>query len=202
MTAYVTYWCIFTAAKNTSQNWYSSKVSDVKVMSNNKVELVGKSSLSSMIHQDFNRWTICFNRSLELEFSTAKNLRLSKLWWCPLSCPALTFRIRHLTASTLSHQVNLDPLPRSIWSVVKCLGTLDEDSGNLGSISSTFYEQLLHLQIPNAQKTVKLSAFFALSGSLHVKAVHKMLVQLAPCVYKSTFYACLFHMKVFWTAFL
>ncbi len=50
----------------------------------------------------------------------------------------------------------------------------------LGSISSTFFEQLLNLQIPKAEKTVKLSVFFALSGSAHVKAAHRMLVKLTP----------------------
>ena len=48
---------------------------------------------------------ILINRSSELEFSTAKNLRRFKLWWCPLSCPALTSRTRPPTASTSSHQV-------------------------------------------------------------------------------------------------
>jgi hypothetical protein len=46
-----------------------------------------------------------------------------------------------------------------------------------GSISPTFYVQLLHLQIPKAQKnSVKPSVFFALLGSARIKAVSKMLL--------------------------
>ena len=49
----------------------------------------------------------------------------------------------------------------------------------LVSISSTFYEQLLCLQIPKAQKkTVKSSSFFALLGSLSVKSDRRTLVKL------------------------
>jgi len=49
---------------------------------------------------------------------------------------------------------------------------------NLGSISTTFYAQLLQAQIPKAQKnTFKL---FALLRSALVKAAHKMLVKLTP----------------------
>jgi len=49
------------------------------------------------------------------------------------------------------------------------------------SISSTFYEQLLHAQIPKAQKkTDNLTVFFALSGSVCVKAAHRMLIKLTP----------------------
>jgi len=41
----------------------------------------------------------------------------------------------------------------------------------LGPISSMFYEQFLHLQIPNAQKkTDNFTVFFALLGSAFVKA--------------------------------
>ncbi len=50
---------------------------------------------------------------------------------------------------------------------------------SLGSISSTFYLQLLLSQIPKAlKKTVKLSIFFTLSGSRSVIAAHKTLVKL------------------------
>ncbi len=45
-----------------------------------------------------------------------------------------------------------------------------------GSISPTFYVQLLHAQIPNAQKIQSSCEFFTLLGS----AVHKMLVKLTP----------------------
>jgi len=49
-----------------------------------------------------------------------------------------------------------------------------------GSISSTFYEQLLRSQIPNALKknTVKPSVVFALLGSALVKAAHRTLMKL------------------------
>jgi len=47
------------------------------------------------------------------------------------------------------------------------------------SISLRFIEQLLHSQIPKAQKkTVKLSVFFMLSGSSLKKAARRMLVKL------------------------
>ncbi len=48
------------------------------------------------------------------------------------------------------------------------------------SISPTFYEQLLCSQIPNAQKIVKSSVFFALLGPVCIKAAHKTLVKLTP----------------------
>ncbi len=56
---------------------------------------------------------------------------------------------------------------------------------NLGSISSMFYEQLLHLQIRKAQKTNSLTVFLALLGSACVKAVHRRLMKLTPVAYKS-----------------
>ena len=52
---------------------------------------------------------------------------------------------------------------------------------NQVSISPTFYQQLLRVQIPKAQKkTVKLSSFFALLGSSRVKAACRTLVKLTP----------------------
>jgi len=63
-----------------------------------------------------------------------------------------------------------------------------------GSISSTFYVQLLRPQIPKAQKdTDDLTVFFTLSGSTSVKAACKTLMKstvddvglisnLSPCV--------------------
>ena len=49
------------------------------------------------------------------------------------------------------------------------------------SISPTFYEQLLRAQIPKAQKKrVKLSSFFAILESAHVKPVRRILVKLTP----------------------
>jgi len=48
-------------------------------------------------------------------------------------------------------------------------------SHELVSISSTFYQQLLHAQIPKAQKkTVNLLVFWALLGSVQTKAAHRM----------------------------
>ncbi len=47
-----------------------------------------------------------------------------------------------------------------------------------GSISSIFYEQLLHSQITKAQK--RQSLFFALSGSAHKKAACRTLMKLNP----------------------
>ena len=52
-----------------------------------------------------------------------------------------------------------------------------------GSISPTFYKQLLLAQIPKAQKkTVKFSSFIALLGSACVKAACRKLVKLTPGV--------------------
>ncbi len=52
---------------------------------------------------------------------------------------------------------------------------------NLASISSTFYIQLLHLQILKALKyTDDLTIFFTLLGSTSVKAALKTLVKLTP----------------------
>ena len=49
------------------------------------------------------------------------------------------------------------------------------------SISPTFYEQLLCLQIPKAQKKrVKLSSVIVFLGSLKVKAARRTLVKLTP----------------------
>jgi len=50
------------------------------------------------------------------------------------------------------------------------------------SISSTFYEQRLHLKITKAQKTDTLTVNFVLLGSALVKASHKMLVKSTPGV--------------------
>jgi len=51
----------------------------------------------------------------------------------------------------------------------------------LGSILSTFYVQLLRMQIPKALKdTAELTVFFTLLGSTSLKAVCKMLVKLTP----------------------
>jgi len=56
------------------------------------------------------------------------------------------------------------------------------------SISPTFYEQLLRLQIPKEQnKTDSLTVFFLLLGYALVKAAHKKLVKLTlggPCYWR------------------
>jgi len=50
-----------------------------------------------------------------------------------------------------------------------------------GSISPTFYANLLNAKVPKAQKdTDDLTVIFALLGSARVKALHKMLVKLTP----------------------
>jgi len=52
---------------------------------------------------------------------------------------------------------------------------------NLGSISTTFYEQLFSHEDPkSAKKTVKLSVFFALWGSECPKAARRTLMKLTP----------------------
>ena len=52
---------------------------------------------------------------------------------------------------------------------------------NQGSISSTFYEQLLRVHTPKAlKKTAKSSSFFALLGSTSVKAACRTLMKLTP----------------------
>jgi hypothetical protein len=49
------------------------------------------------------------------------------------------------------------------------------------SILSTFQKQLLHVQIPKAQKKIEnLTVFLALLGSACEKAPHRTLMELAP----------------------
>jgi hypothetical protein len=56
-------------------------------------------------------------------------------------------------------------------------------------MSPSFYAQLLHAQIPKAQKkTVKLSVFFALWGSVRVKVRNKMLAKSTLVSISSMFY--------------
>jgi len=51
------------------------------------------------------------------------------------------------------------------------------------SISSTFYEQLLHAWSPKVPKdTDEVTDFFAISGSASVKAARIMLMKLTPGV--------------------
>ena len=49
-----------------------------------------------------------------------------------------------------------------------------------GSISSTFYTQLLRAQIPKAQKDTQLKQLFVLSGSAPVKAECKHIDEIDP----------------------
>jgi len=64
-------------------------------------------------------------------------------------------------------------------------------SSDQGSISSTFYVQLLHAQIPKVQKdTNELTVFFTLLGSTSVKVSCKTLIKQTQGVVK-TFYATL-----------
>ena len=71
-----------------------------------------------------------------------------------------------------------------------------------GSISPTFYEQLLCTQIPKAQKkTVKLSSFIALLGSARVRAARRTLVKLTPCLPSHSKNLCLHFLALFF-AFL
>jgi len=54
----------------------------------------------------------------------------------------------------------------------------------LGSISPTFYEQLLNAQIPKEQNKSSHQSLFALLRSAFGKAVHKKVVKLTPEVIK------------------
>ncbi len=56
---------------------------------------------------------------------------------------------------TLTHFWHLNPKKPSHSNKIKC---------NLVSISSTFYEQLLHAQIPNAQKDSQVVSLFCAFG--------------------------------------
>ena len=50
----------------------------------------------------------------------------------------------------------------------------------LGSISPTFYMQLLHTQIPKAQKRQSNQVAFALAGSVCIKAARKHVDEIDP----------------------
>jgi hypothetical protein len=53
------------------------------------------------------------------------------------------------------------------------------------SNSSTFYSKLLLAQSQKHEKKIdSLTAFFALLGSMHVKALHKMLAKLTPWLHE------------------
>jgi hypothetical protein len=54
---------------------------------------------------------------------------------------------------------------------------------DLGSISSTFYVQLLHTQIPKVQNNNELTVIFVRLESTLVKAACKTLMRLAPVLH-------------------
>jgi len=61
------------------------------------------------------------------------------------------------------------------------------------TISSTFYTQLLPVQIPKAQKdTDDMPVFFVLLGSAREKAARKMLMKSTPGVNFTNIFACIF----------
>jgi len=58
-----------------------------------------------------------------------------------------------------------------------------------GSISSMFYKQFMHAQIPKAQKKYShVVSLFALLGSAHVKSACRTLMKLTPAASKLFFY--------------
>ncbi len=84
----------------------------------------------------------------------------------------------------------------NIWASLSCIGQIlllrmliliiiiawvANLSNHLGSISSMFYKQLLCTLIPKVQKkTDNLPVFFALSGSIQVKAAFRTSMPLTP----------------------
>jgi len=65
------------------------------------------------------------------------------------------------------------------WFSLADMNPLKERQRYYGSISSTFYVQLLHAQSPKLYNdTDDLSVFFTLSGSRSVKAARRTLVKL------------------------
>ena len=58
-------------------------------------------------------------------------------------------------------------------NTINRIGKSENDCVHLGSISPAFYEQLLCVQIPKAQKDSQLKQLFALLGSAGIKAAHK-----------------------------
>jgi len=97
----------------------------------------------------------------------------------------LQMKIRGLIAtqfwdinSTVKKTCNVLPLPNSDPDPPRSTSTLHLD---LGSISSTFYEQLFSTQIPKAQKRPSsCQPLLALLGSACVKAAYRTLMKLTP----------------------
>ena len=63
--------------------------------------------------------------------------------------------------------------PRRNKVVRMCYWTQKCNLQHQGSISPTFYKELLHPQIPKHQKDTQVKQLFALLGSVRVKAAHK-----------------------------
>ena len=74
-------------------------------------------------------------------------------------------------------------LRRTTWKcnqIKKVIHNSEKSKSNLRSISPTFYVQLLHVQIPKAQKRQSSQAYFALLVSAHVKVVLKDVDEIDP----------------------
>jgi len=79
-----------------------------------------------------------------------------------------------IAAENLKKAIKLKLLQVAIRALIE--KTHFDRQWNLGSISLTFYAQLLQSQIPKVQK--RQSSLFAFLGSSRAKAVHKMLMKL------------------------
>ena len=60
-------------------------------------------------------------------------------------------------------------------------GAIKQVSLPLGSISPSFYDKLLHTQIPKAQKDSQIKQLFELLGPACVKAARKHVDEIDPC---------------------
>ena len=74
----------------------------------------------------------------------------------------------------------------TLSSIVKIIWNAFIKLPKPGSISSTFYKQLLLDQILKAQKDGQVVSLFVLLGSARVKAVHETLMKLTPGVKNTT----------------
>jgi len=95
-----------------------------------------------------------------------------------------TFLGCHFFASSSSLRQELNQTTDSSTFVTpfqescKRKGERERERGEKGSISSTFYEQLLHSQILKAQKRqLSCQSFFALLGSTRIEAALGMLMK-------------------------
>ncbi len=105
-----------------------------------------------------------FNFIMQISLSNFDEKREKKenLWWSKFST-TLTTKILFFPRRVFSTKFNFIYKMGSQWRV-------------LLSISSTFYDQLLHTQ--SARKTDNLTVFFALLGSARVKAGCRTLMKL------------------------